>query len=80
MYSSNILKGLRGKRLKTQDDIANKINTSRQMYCTYENNILQCEFNLVFKILNALDINEIELDEFLFALKQDYLSCCKNKE
>lgn len=80
MNSTKILKGLRAKRLLTQDAIAIKINVSRQMYCTYENNLMQCELDLIFKILNVLNVNAIELTEFLNALKQDYMSYNESKK
>ena len=75
MNSSNALKSFRGKRLKTQDDMATDINVSRQVYCTYENNPLNCELATLFKILNTMNITEQEQNEFFYALQQDYLSC-----
>ncbi len=74
MYSTEAIKSFRGKRLKTQDDISNILNVSRQAYCTYENNPLQCELDLIFKILNSLNVSEEEFEYFLNAIKQDYLS------
>jgi len=74
MHSSNILKGFRGKRLLTQDNIAKKLGISRQIYNVYENDLTHCELDLIMKILSNLEINEIELMEFLNALKQDYMS------
>ncbi len=74
MNSSNVLKGFRGKRLLTQDDVAKKIGVSRQVYNNYENDLVHCELNIVMKILYYLDVNEDEISEFLFALKQDILS------
>ena len=74
MYSTEALKSFRGKRLKTQDDISNILSVSRATYCTYENNPIQCELDLIFKILNSLDVSDEEFAIFLNALKQDYLS------
>lgn len=74
MNSTKVLKSFRGKRLKTQDDVANGLNISRQGYCGYENNPLQCSVNDLFKILNFLEIDDREIIEFFDALKQDYLS------
>ena len=74
MHSSNILKGFRGKRLLTQDNIAKKLGISRQIYNVYENDLTHCELDMIMKILSNLEINEIELMEFLNALKQDYMS------
>lgn len=74
MHSSNILKGFRGKRLLTQDNMAERLNISRQMYNVYENDLTHCELDLIMKILSNLEINDVELAEFLNALKQDYLS------
>ena len=75
MKSMESLKSLRGKKLKTQREIADKIGVSRQMYNTYENDISKCELDTIFKIMNALDATEQEFDEFLFSLKQDFMSC-----
>ncbi len=74
MNSTEALKSFRGKRLKTQDDISNILNISRQAYCTYENNPLQCELNLIFKILESMNVDDMEIELFLNAIKQDYLS------
>lgn len=79
MYSSNILKGFRGKRLLTQDNMAEKLKISRQMYNVYENDLMHCELDLIMKILSNLDIDTNELSEFLNALKQDYLSYDKKE-
>lgn len=74
MNSSEMLKGFRGKRLLTQDRVAELLGVSRQMYNSYENDIAHCELDLVMKILSVLDINELELKEFLNAFEQDFLS------
>jgi DNA-binding XRE family transcriptional regulator len=80
MNSSNILKGFRGKRLLTQDNMAEKLKISRQMYNIYENDLTHCELDLIMKILSNLDISAEELTEFLNALKQDYLSYSNEEE
>ena len=74
MNSSNVLKGFRGKRLLTQDAIAEKLKVSRQMYNIYENDLIHCELDLIMKIFYNLNVTDSELVEFLNALKQDYLS------
>ena len=74
MNSTKALKSLRGKKLKTQQEIANKIGISRQVYNYYENEATKCELNIIFKILNCLEATDEEFDEFFIALKQDYLS------
>lgn len=74
MNSVKVLKGFRGKRLKTQDEVASGLGISRQVYCGYENNPLKCGLNEVFNILNFLEVNDSEICEFFDALKQDYLS------
>lgn len=74
MHSSNILKGFRGKRLLTQDNMAERLKISRQMYNIYENDLTHCELDLIMKILSSLKISDSELVEFLNALKQDYMS------
>ena len=74
MKSTQILKSIRGKSLKTQNDLAKDLKVSRQAYCGYENNPLQCPVDILFKILSILSVNDKEIDEFFNALKQDYLS------
>lgn len=80
MNSTKALKSLRGKKLKTQQEIANKIGISRQVYNYYENEATKCELNIIFKILNCLEATDEEFDEFFIALKQDYLSYKNEKE
>lgn len=72
MNTQKILKSMRAKKGYTQAEFANIINVSRQIYNSYENNPISCPLNLLFKIIKALDGN---IEEFLFALEQDYLSC-----
>ena len=74
MNSTNALKSLRGKKLKTQQEIADKLGVSRQVYNGYENEILKCDLNLIIKILNILEATDQEIDEFFIGLKQDFLS------
>jgi len=72
MNTQRILKSMRIKKGYTQDDFANIKNISRQAYNGYENNPLSCPLDLLFDIVNSLEGN---IEEFLNALKQDYLSC-----
>lgn len=71
MNTQRILKSLRVKKGYTQDDYADLRNISRQTYNGYENNPISCPLELLFNILDDLDGN---IEEFLNALKQDYLS------
>ena len=80
MNSTKALKSLRGKKMKTQQEVADILGVSRQVYNSYENDTSKCELNLIFKILNSLEATDLEFDEFLCGLKQDYLSCKKEKE
>ena len=81
MNSTKALKSLRGKKMKTQQEVADKLGISRQIYNSYENDTSKCELDLIFKILNSLDATDQEFDEFLNGLKQDYLSYNeRNKE
>jgi DNA-binding XRE family transcriptional regulator len=68
------IKSLRCKKLKSQQEIANKIGVARQTYNGYENNILKCDLETVLKILEALECNKTEIKDFFFALEQDILS------
>ena len=79
MNSTNIIKGFRGKKLLSQENVAEKMGISRQTYNALENDLLHNDFTLVFKLLNILEASETDIDEFLYALKQDYLSY-KTKE
>lgn len=76
--STNIIKGFRGKKLLSQENVAEKMGITRQTYNALENDLLHNDFTLVFKLLNILEASETDIDEFLYALKQDYLSY-KNK-
>ena len=79
MNSTKALKSLRGKKMKTQQEIADIIGVSRQVYNSYENDPSKCELDLIFKILNSLEVTDQEFDDFLNGLKQDYLSYLKEK-
>lgn len=74
MKSSNILKSFRGKRLLSQKEVADLLGISRQVYNKLENNIIHCELDLVLKILAIFNVDTAEFNEFLNALKQDYMS------
>lgn len=74
MSSENVLKSFRTKRNITQENIANKLGISRQTYNAIENNLLDVSYETTYKILEILEVNELELSEFFNALKQDYLS------
>jgi DNA-binding XRE family transcriptional regulator len=79
MESSKSIKSIRGKRLLTQDNMAEMLKVSRQVYNGYENDILHCDLNIILNILLVLNVTVEELDEFFIALRQDYMSY-KNKE
>ena len=79
MNSSNALKSLRGKKLKTQDEVAELVGISRQTYNNIENNILDTDINVLFKVLSCLNANESEINDFLFAVQQDFKSYTSNK-
>lgn len=68
------LKRLRGKKLKTQQDIAEKLNVSRQTYNTYENNLSVLSLEQIQEILIALEANVEEIKEFFYEIQQDILS------
>ena len=74
MNATRIIKSLRAKNNLTQDQTAKLLGISRQAYNLLENNILNNELNLIFKLLKVLDSSSIELSEFLDALQQDYVS------
>ena len=74
MHSSSVIKGIRGKRLLSQKNVADMMGISRQTYNVLENDLLNNDFVLMFKLLKTLDLSENETDEFFNALKQDYES------
>ena len=74
MNSTKALKSLRGKKMKTQQEVADLLGVSRQVYNSYENDTTKCELDLISKILNVLDANDLEIDDFLNGLKQDFMS------
>lgn len=74
MDSNTAIKSLRCKKLKTQQEIADLLEISRQTYNNYESNILKVDLDTCLNILKKLDATEIEIDEFFNAIKQDYMS------
>ncbi len=80
MNSTNVIKGFRGKRLLSQEKVAEQLGITRQTYNTLENDLLHNDFTLVFRLLKLLNVSEQDIDEFLSALKQDYLSYNLQKE
>lgn len=74
MNSTNVIKSFRGKKLLSQEKVAEALGVTRQTYNTLENDLLHNDFTLVFKLLKVLGISEQDLDEFLVAIKQDFLS------
>lgn len=74
MKTSDALKSLRGKKLKTQQETADLLNVSRQTYNGYEADIYSLDLDTILKVLKALDANNQEVDEFFNALKQDAMS------
>ena len=74
MNSTKVIKGLRGKQLLTQEKLAELMKMSRQAYNSLENDLLNADFTIVFKLLSVLNANESDIDEFFNALKQDYKS------
>lgn len=74
MNLTKALKSLRGKKMRTQQEIADRMGISRQIYNGYENDTSKCELDTIFRILNCLEASDSEIEEFFSALKQDYLS------
>lgn len=74
MNSSLAIKSYRGKKLLTQDALAERLGISRQMYNNYENDPLHCQLDVLLKILAELQVGESQIQEFFDALKQDYMS------
>lgn len=68
------LKSLRGKKLMTQQEVADKMGISRQTYNNYETDIFNITLNKVFEILQALDATSEEMSEFFYELQQDKMS------
>lgn len=78
MNSTNVIKGFRGKKLLSQENVADMLGITRQTYNSLENDLLNNNFTLVFKLLDVLNISEQEINEFFNALKQDYISYAMN--
>lgn len=74
MKSTSVIKGLRGKRILSQKNVADMLGITRQTYNSLENDLLNNDFLLVFKLLEVLKLNTLEVNEFFDALKQDYMS------
>lgn len=75
MNSTNVIKGFRGKKNLSQEQVAELLGITRQTYNSLENNLLNNDFTLVFKLLRVLELNDNEIEEFFNALRQDYMSC-----
>lgn len=71
MKAINIIKGIRNKHGLTQDDMAKMLNMSRQNYNIIENNPTKADLDKIYEIFKVLDE---PIDDFLYALKQDYVS------
>jgi len=78
MNSTSIIKGFRGKKLLSQENVAELLGITRQSYNSLENNLLNGDCTLVFKLLDVLNLNDQEIEEFFSALKQDYKSYQNN--
>ncbi len=79
MNSTNVIKGFRGKKLLSQENVAELLGITRQTYNSLENDLLHNDFALVFKLLRVLRVSDQEANEFFNALKQDYVSYNKLK-
>ncbi len=71
METTKFLKSLRARKGYTQEYTADELSVTRNTYISYENNPLNCPLNLIFKIVKLLDGN---IEDFLIAFKQDYVS------
>ena len=80
MNTNKIIKSIRGRSLLTQEEMAKRLNISRQAYNVYENDMLHCNLDFIMKILNILNATDMEVNDFLHALKQDYLSYLENNK
>lgn len=74
MNSTNVIKGFRGKKSLSQEKVAELLGITRQTYNYLENDLLNNDFTLVFRLLKVLELNNVETDEFFNALRQDYMS------
>jgi len=77
MNSTSIIKGLRGKKSLSQEKVAEMLGITRQSYNSLENDLLHSDCTLVFKLLDVLQVSELETEEFFDALKQDFKSYCE---
>ena len=71
MTASYIIKSIRNKHGYTQDDMAKLLNMTRQNYNKLENNPTKASLDKIYNIFKILGES---IDDFLFALKQDYMS------
>lgn len=71
MKASFIIKSIRNKHGLTQDDMAKMLEMTRQNYNKLENNPTKASLDKIYKIFKLL---EEDIDDFLSALKQDYMS------
>ena len=74
MKTEFCLKSMRANKNLTQEQTAEMLDISRQSYINIEKNPFNAELNLMLKLISILDGN---IDDFLIALKQDYMSYLK---
>ena len=74
MKTTDIIKSFRTKRGLKQEDVANMLKISRQTYNSLENDLLNNDCMLLFKLLEIFELSDNEINEFFDVLKQDYLS------
>lgn len=77
MKTEYCLKSMRANKNMTQEQLAEMLGRSRQNYITIEKNPLNSELDDLLKIIALLEGN---IDDFLYALKQDYMSYNDSKE
>ena len=78
MKSTNVIKSFRAKRNISQEQVAKLLGITRQTYNSFENNLLKYDCIILFKLLDILELNDMETNEFFDVLKQDYMSYINN--
>ena len=59
MESTKVLKGFRGKRGLSQEQVANMLGITRQTYNSIENDILHSNYLMSFELLEFLELNDL---------------------
>lgn len=72
MNTENVIRSIRVKRNLSQEQLADKMGLSRQGYHLIENDIINRDISMLFKLMNILEVSSLEKEELFNAIKLDF--------